>query len=302
MPAACCSRPSRRRRWRSSSRSPAPTARSLLDDLEGGDRHRRRHGLRPAHPRPGHRRDARLPARGRRPVPRRSSTTRSNRSTSPSRQRIENFAALDAYLTAQIEDHIEHPRDDLTSYLLGAEMDGEPLNAEHVGGAIALLLIAGIDTTWSAIGASLWHLAKTPGRPAAPGRRARAAAHRHGGAAAGLRPGHHGPPRQGGPRVRGLPHEGRATGSCCPSPPPTATPRPSIGPTRSSSTARSTATPPSGSASTAAPGRTWPAWSCGWPSRCGSNGSRASPSADPDAVTWSGGQVRGPRTLPITVG
>ena len=31
-----------------------------------------------------------------------------------------------------------------------------------MGGTIALLLIAGIDTTWSAIGASLWHLAKTP--------------------------------------------------------------------------------------------------------------------------------------------
>jgi cytochrome P450 len=28
---------------------------------------------------------------------------------------------------------------------------------------MALLLIAGIDTTWSAIGASLWHLARTPG-------------------------------------------------------------------------------------------------------------------------------------------
>jgi hypothetical protein len=28
---------------------------------------------------------------------------------------------------------------------------------------MALLLIAGIDTTWSAIGASLWHLAKHPG-------------------------------------------------------------------------------------------------------------------------------------------
>jgi cytochrome P450 len=41
-------------------------------------------------------------------------------------------------------------------------MDGEPLNMEHVGGTIALLLIAGIDTTWSAIGASLWHLAATP--------------------------------------------------------------------------------------------------------------------------------------------
>jgi hypothetical protein len=24
--------------------------------------------------------------------------------------------------------------------------------------------------------------------------------------------------------------------------------------------------------------------------------------ADPEAVTWSGGQVRGPRTLPVTIG
>ena len=29
-------------------------------------------------------------------------------------------------------------------------------------GSIILLLIAGIDTTWSAIGSSLWHLAQTP--------------------------------------------------------------------------------------------------------------------------------------------
>lgn len=80
----------------------------------------------------------------------------------PMEERFENFVKLDAYLTAQVEDHIERPRDDLTSFLLQAEMDGEPLNMEHVGGTIALLLIAGIDTTWSAIGASLWHLASTP--------------------------------------------------------------------------------------------------------------------------------------------
>jgi cytochrome P450 len=41
-------------------------------------------------------------------------------------------------------------------------MDGEPLAIDHVGGTIGLLLIAGIDTTWSAIGASLWHLAGNP--------------------------------------------------------------------------------------------------------------------------------------------
>ena len=40
--------------------------------------------------------------------------------------------------------------------------DGNPLEHDHVLGSLRLLLIAGIDTTWCAIGASLWHLAKTP--------------------------------------------------------------------------------------------------------------------------------------------
>jgi cytochrome P450 len=80
----------------------------------------------------------------------------------PVERRVENFGRLNAYLTEQVQDHIANPRDDLTSFLLDAELDGQPLTPEHVGGSIALLLIAGIDTTWSAIGASLWHLARTP--------------------------------------------------------------------------------------------------------------------------------------------
>jgi cytochrome P450 len=39
---------------------------------------------------------------------------------------------------------------------------GHKLQADHVAGTMVLLLIAGIDTTWSAIGASLWHLAGNP--------------------------------------------------------------------------------------------------------------------------------------------
>lgn len=78
----------------------------------------------------------------------------------PPEQRFANFQRLDQYLTAQIADHAEHPRDDLTSLLLAAEQDGSPLDFGHVRGTIALLLLAGIDTTWSAIGASLWHLAQ----------------------------------------------------------------------------------------------------------------------------------------------
>lgn len=70
---------------------------------------------------------------------------------------------LDAYVDAQIADHRAHPRDDLTSYLIDARIGGAPLSTEHVRGSITLLLIAGIDTTWSAIGSSLWHLARHPG-------------------------------------------------------------------------------------------------------------------------------------------
>jgi hypothetical protein len=66
------------------------------------------------------------------------------------------------YLYAQVRDHIDHPRDDLTSFLAEAEMGGHKLEPSHVAGTMALLLIAGIDTTWSAIGASLWHLATHP--------------------------------------------------------------------------------------------------------------------------------------------
>jgi cytochrome P450 len=72
------------------------------------------------------------------------------------------FERLDAYLDAQIQDHIEHPRDDLTSFLMRATIFDQPLSHEHVRGSIVLLLLAGIDTTWSAIGSSIWHLAGHP--------------------------------------------------------------------------------------------------------------------------------------------
>ncbi|MEI6497244.1 MAG: cytochrome P450 [Actinomycetota bacterium] len=76
--------------------------------------------------------------------------------------RIAAFQKLEAYLDLQIADHVANPRDDLTNFLLNSTIFDQPLSHEHVRGSIALLLIAGIDTTWSAIGASLWHLASTP--------------------------------------------------------------------------------------------------------------------------------------------
>ncbi|MFM7064029.1 MAG: cytochrome P450 [Actinomycetes bacterium] len=70
---------------------------------------------------------------------------------------------LTYYLWQLIEQRRAEPGDDLISYLLTTEIDGRPLDPEHIVGTCALLLLAGIDTTWSAIGASLWHLANHPG-------------------------------------------------------------------------------------------------------------------------------------------
>ena len=76
--------------------------------------------------------------------------------------RAESFRQLDDYIDVQVEDHRANPRDDLTTYLLEVELGDQKLSPEHVRGSIVLLLLAGIDTTWSAIGSSLWHLAQHP--------------------------------------------------------------------------------------------------------------------------------------------
>src|SRR5260370_3800954 len=70
---------------------------------------------------------------------------------------------MTAYFADHIEERKKRPTDDLISKLMKAkDKDGQPLDDSHVLGSLRLILIAGIDTTWSAIGSSLWHLGKTP--------------------------------------------------------------------------------------------------------------------------------------------
>ncbi|KJC59256.1 cytochrome P450 [Bradyrhizobium sp. LTSPM299] len=70
---------------------------------------------------------------------------------------------MTGYFMAHLEQRKLEPGDDLISSLMQAKgPDGQPLSDDHVLGSLRLLLIAGIDTTWSALGSSLWHLAKTP--------------------------------------------------------------------------------------------------------------------------------------------
>jgi hypothetical protein len=73
------------------------------------------------------------------------------------------FHEMNLYFADHIALRKKQPTDDLISTLMNArDKDGQPLPDLHVLGSLRLLLIAGIDTTWSAIGTSLWHLAKTP--------------------------------------------------------------------------------------------------------------------------------------------
>jgi cytochrome P450 len=66
---------------------------------------------------------------------------------------------LVAFFIQQIEKRRTEPGNDLISELLRTEVDGQPVSDGHILGTAALTLIAGVDTTWSAIGSSLWHLA-----------------------------------------------------------------------------------------------------------------------------------------------
>ncbi|HEV2370146.1 MAG TPA: cytochrome P450, partial [Acidimicrobiales bacterium] len=116
--------------------------------------------------------------------------------TTPMEERLDELMELFGYLQARVDDHMANPRDDLTTYLINLEEDPSSLigafersglsMVDELGlepgqeaellvaadaaeaqqgflppvlGTMALLLLAGIDTTWSAIGASIWHLA-----------------------------------------------------------------------------------------------------------------------------------------------
>src|SRR3546814_16502133 len=72
-------------------------------------------------------------------------------------------------MTAYFVQHVAERRamaegsrpDDILTMLLEAETD-QPMTDQHLLGTCFLLLVAGIDTTWSNIGSSLLHLATHP--------------------------------------------------------------------------------------------------------------------------------------------
>ena len=71
-------------------------------------------------------------------------------------------AEMREYIGAILEDRIASPRDDMLTMIANATINGEPVDWELKRGYVTLLIIAGIDTTWSAIGSGLWHFAQHP--------------------------------------------------------------------------------------------------------------------------------------------
>ena len=71
-------------------------------------------------------------------------------------------AAMRAYLTPIVEDRKAHPTDDLVSDIVTAEVDGERLGDEHIYGFLRLLLPAGAETTFAAMGSCLLALLERP--------------------------------------------------------------------------------------------------------------------------------------------
>ncbi len=75
---------------------------------------------------------------------------------------VEGLQEFFAYFRDHLLARRAEPTDDVVSFLATAELEGRPISDQEILGVCLLLLIAGIDTTWSAIGASLWHLAQHP--------------------------------------------------------------------------------------------------------------------------------------------
>lgn len=73
------------------------------------------------------------------------------------------FHEMAVHFAGYIAKRKQAPGPDLISLLLNAkDHNNQPLPEPAIHGALRLLMMAGIDTSWSAIGASIWHLAKTP--------------------------------------------------------------------------------------------------------------------------------------------
>ena len=66
------------------------------------------------------------------------------------------------YFEGLIDERLAHPRDDIMSYLVRAEIDGETLSREEILDICFLFLLGGLDTVTATLGCSVAYLAENP--------------------------------------------------------------------------------------------------------------------------------------------
>ena len=78
--------------------------------------------------------------------------------------RAESMHAMQKYFADLISERrqADDESDDYVAQLMRAEVDGKPMSDKLLVNYCVLLLLAGIDTTWSALGSALWHFATNP--------------------------------------------------------------------------------------------------------------------------------------------
>ncbi|MGY9055714.1 MAG: cytochrome P450, partial [Alphaproteobacteria bacterium] len=81
--------------------------------------------------------------------------------TQPELRRSARLKIMNFFMEEVAERRV-NPKDDVISQLIAAEVEGERLSDHRVAGVCNLLLVAGIDTTWSSIGAALYHFSTHP--------------------------------------------------------------------------------------------------------------------------------------------
>ncbi len=68
------------------------------------------------------------------------------------------------FFAAQVADRRANPRENdlITKLVNSVDNHGDPVSDTYVIGVCNLMLVAGVDTTWSSIGSALWHFAQHP--------------------------------------------------------------------------------------------------------------------------------------------
>ena len=187
---------------------------------------------------------------------------------------------IQAYFAEQLAQRRLDPKDDLVTTVLNAEAhepDGttRPFTERERIGSLYLLMLGGIDTTWSSLGSILFHLATHPddlARLAGSPELMPSAVEEFLRFYSPWRSPESSPTT---PRSLAAPCR-QASVSCCPTRPPTGTKPISTDRTRSFSIVRTTAMSRSASVCTAALAPTWPAWNYRSVSNSGSIGIQGS--------------------------